>query len=118
VFDSLQYINPINVTNQVLIGGASMAYPDISNVLERVWGTRLGDIVAPADQAIAVGAAIRAAEDAGVAKTGFRGREITSEGKFKTVACAVNAHVTEYTNPVACSLFTDQYCVRGTQNTY
>jgi hypothetical protein len=86
------------ITHPILIGGGSLAFPEVSRTLERVHNTRLADLIAPADQAAAVGLAIRAAEDRGLVKTVFAGkRSLDAKGHLlSTPKNAIDTHLQEY----------------------
>jgi hypothetical protein len=71
---------PSSLTHSVLIGGNSLAYPEISNVVERAFGTRLADTITNPTGTLALGAAMKAAEDQGFVQSILRGRDASSFG--------------------------------------
>lgn len=68
------------VTHPVLIGGNSMAYPEVATILENTFETRLSDTITTPAASLALGAAMKAAEDIGYTKSILRGRDVSPFG--------------------------------------
>lgn len=87
-----------NISHSILIGGGSMAAPELGRSLEKVYRSRLGDLNVRADQAQAAGAAIIAAQEHGVLKTIYAGeRTVNPQGRYQmTPKGAVDTFLQEY----------------------
>lgn len=73
-------IGPQQVTHPVLIGGNSLAYPEVATSLEHLYGTRLADTITDPAASLSLGAAMKAAEDLGFTRSILRGRDFSPFG--------------------------------------
>lgn len=81
IFNAIsKVVGPQQVTHPVLIGGNSLAYPEVATNLEHLYGTRLADTITDPSASLALGAAMKAAEDLSYTRSILRGRDVSLFG--------------------------------------
>lgn len=81
IIASVSKISPdFEVTHPVVIGGNSLAYPEVAAIVESTFDSRLADTVSDPTTSLALGAAMKAAEDSSYLRTLLRGRDVSPFG--------------------------------------